>query len=118
MLLLFMRSGQEREVRCGSQGFAAKYAKEYVEDTVGTEAPVVGEFWADLNWNGSNLDGNQDGARQALINYLDSAGGLFSMFDFPTKGILQVRASARRARSTYRGAPPHYDRPAVRVRDR
>lgn len=71
------------------KGFAAKYAKEYVAETVGADAPVVGEFWADLNWRDSTLDRNQDGARQALINYLDSADGMFSMFDFPTKGILQ-----------------------------
>lgn len=77
------------------QGFAAKYAKEYVEDTVGAAAPVVGEYWADLDWRDSTLGENQDAARQALINYLDAAGGLFSMFDFPTKGILQVRHRAR-----------------------
>lgn len=70
-------------------------------DTVGGDAPVVGEFWADLNWRGSTLDGNQDAPRQALINYLDSADALFSMFDFPTKGILQARRSAHRCAERY-----------------
>lgn len=42
-------------------------------------------------WNGSDLDHNQDPARQALCDYLDGVGGAAGLFDFPMKGILQAR---------------------------
>jgi alpha-amylase len=73
------------------QGYAAKYVREYVEDTVGALAPNVGEYWTDMNWEGSTLGRDQNGARQALCDELDATGGALNMFDFPTKGILQVR---------------------------
>jgi len=54
-----------------------------------TAAPPA---WRSLRrrWNGSDLDHNQDGARQALCDYLDGVGGAASLFDFPMKGILQA----------------------------
>jgi hypothetical protein len=62
-------------------------------DTVGVAAPNVGEYWTDLHWDGSKLGRNQDPARQALCDLLDSTGDALSLFDFPTKGILQVLSS-------------------------
>ena len=44
-------------------------------------------------------DGVQDGARQALCDYINKAGKVLPLFDFPTKGILQeaVKVCATRA---------------------
>jgi len=36
------------------------------------------------------LNGNQDGARQRICNWLDGHSASAAAFDFPTKGILQV----------------------------
>ncbi len=43
----------------------------------------------DLRWEGSNLGGNQDEARQRLVNWVNANGKTCTAFDFPTKGILQ-----------------------------
>lgn len=40
-------------------------------------------------WNGSDLDYNQNDARQTIVNWIDGAGSASAAFDFPTKGILQ-----------------------------
>lgn len=40
-------------------------------------------------WNGSDLEYDQDLPRQKLCDWLDAVGGVCSLFDFPTKGILQ-----------------------------
>ena len=72
------------------QGYAAKYVQEYVEHTVGKKAPNVGEYWTDMHWEGSTLGHNQNAARQALCDVLDETENALNLFDFPTKGILQV----------------------------
>jgi alpha-amylase len=71
------------------QGFAGEYAGEYIRDTVGVGALCVGEYWSDLSYCDEGLDYNQDGPRQRLCDYIDTAGGTMTLFDFPTKGILQ-----------------------------
>lgn len=71
------------------QGFSGNFAGEYIRDTVGVGNFCVGEFWADLSYGDRGLEYNQDAARQALCDYLDTAGGAMALFDFPTKGILQ-----------------------------
>lgn len=42
-----------------------------------------------MNWEGEGLGANQDGARQALCDWIDGAGKTCAAFDFPMKGILQ-----------------------------
>jgi glycosidase len=86
-----MRSDASRECYFSIpvQGYAPKFVKEYIYETVGPLAPNVGEYWTDMNWEGSTLGHHQDGARQALCDVLDATEGALNMFDFPTKGILQ-----------------------------
>jgi alpha-amylase len=55
-------------------------------DTVGADAPNVGEFWADIYMH--DMD-NSPGGRQALARYMDKAGQSLSMFDFPSKIALK-----------------------------
>ena len=62
-------------------------------------------------WNGSELDYNQDDARQTIVNWIDGTGGLSSAFDFPLKGILQVRAHSPAAQVS-EGDPYSYCPPA------
>eukprot|EP00193_Tetraselmis_chui_P018848 CAMPEP_0177777322 /NCGR_PEP_ID=MMETSP0491_2-20121128/15281_1 /TAXON_ID=63592 /ORGANISM="Tetraselmis chuii, Strain PLY429" /LENGTH=526 /DNA_ID=CAMNT_0019296365 /DNA_START=129 /DNA_END=1709 /DNA_ORIENTATION=- len=71
------------------KGYAANYAGEYIKDTIGEKAFHVGELWTDMNWEGEGLGANQDGARQALCDWIDGAEKTSAAFDFPTKGILQ-----------------------------
>ena len=52
----------------------------------------VGEFWADLRYNHDGLEYDQNGPRQSLVNYIEGTGNVLPLFDFPTKGILQVCA--------------------------
>uniref|UniRef100_A0A0C9RI29 Alpha-amylase n=1 Tax=Wollemia nobilis TaxID=56998 RepID=A0A0C9RI29_9CONI len=71
-----------------AKGFAAKFVKEYIE----ASNPMfsVGEYWDSCNYTPSyNLDYNQDGHRQRIINWIDGTGGISAAFDFTTKGILQ-----------------------------
>lgn len=73
------------------QGYAPDVAAFYVNGTVGGGAFNVGELWSDMAWSGSSLDVQQDAARQTLCDYIDATGSLkLPLFDFPTKGILQV----------------------------
>lgn len=69
------------------KGYAARYTNEYCQETVGSVFNV-GEYWVDMSWEGSELKANQDRARQTLCDWLDEAKQS-SLFDFPTKGILQ-----------------------------
>lgn len=41
---------------------------EYISATVGKDLLNVGEYWVDMKWNGSELDANQDAARQVRQN--------------------------------------------------
>lgn len=71
------------------KGYAAEFTKEYCEATVGGDVLNVGEFWVDANWNGGELDFNQDASRQRLVDWVNKAGKTSAAFDFPTKAILQ-----------------------------
>ncbi|KAK9918323.1 hypothetical protein WJX75_003181 [Coccomyxa subellipsoidea] len=71
------------------KGYGPEFVKEYVLETVGEGTFNVGEYWVDLRWNGSDLDYNQNDARQTIVNWIDGAGSASAAFDFPTKGILQ-----------------------------
>ena len=72
------------------QGYGAKYIQEYVGCSTGADAFNVGEVWVDLKWQGGELAVNQDGARQALCDWVDGHQGHAAAFDFVTKGVLQV----------------------------
>jgi hypothetical protein len=70
--------------------YGAKFTEEYISSSVTAEALCVGEYWADLKWDGSELAPCQDAARQHLCDWINGAGKACTAFDFPTKGILQV----------------------------
>lgn len=46
------------------RGYGAQFVDEYISATVGKDVLNVGEYWVDMQWNGSELDANQDAARQ------------------------------------------------------
>eukprot|EP00878_Enallax_costatus_P000599 GHUV01000700.1.p1 GENE.GHUV01000700.1~~GHUV01000700.1.p1 ORF type:complete len:487 (+),score=102.77 GHUV01000700.1:167-1627(+) len=71
------------------RGYGAKFVDEYISATVGKDALNVGEFWVDMQWNGSELEANQDAARQRLCDWINANGRSCAAFDFPLKGILQ-----------------------------
>lgn len=73
------------------QGFAGRFITEYVDKSTGGDALNVGELWVDLDWQEGGLAFNQDGARQAIVNWIDETQQRSTAFDFVTKGILQVR---------------------------
>ncbi len=64
-----------------ARGIAPKYFRIYNEAT----SPVfsVAEIWDDLDIS------NPDSHRQALCDWMNSAGGEIKVFDFTTKGVLQ-----------------------------
>eukprot|EP00252_Welwitschia_mirabilis_P016295 TRINITY_DN3595_c0_g1_i1.p1 TRINITY_DN3595_c0_g1~~TRINITY_DN3595_c0_g1_i1.p1 ORF type:complete len:419 (+),score=77.94 TRINITY_DN3595_c0_g1_i1:182-1438(+) len=72
-----------------AKGYAAKYVKEYIEESQPVLA--VGEYWDACNYipPSYHLDYNQDSHRQRIINWIDGTSGLSAAFDFTTKGILQ-----------------------------
>lgn len=88
-----------------ARGYSAKYVKEYIEGA----KPLfsVGEFWSSCNYNGQQLDYNQDSHRQQIINWIDGTGQLSTAFDFTTKGILQeaVKGELWRLKDN-QGKPP------------
>jgi alpha-amylase len=72
-----------------SKGYAAKYAGFYDQNT----APVfsVGELWTNMDFQGSYLKPDQNNHRQELCNWIDkNTSPVACVFDFTTKGILQV----------------------------
>jgi alpha-amylase len=72
-----------------SKGYGAKYAGIYDKNT--TPVFSVGEVWTNMAFQGSNLNPNQDAHRQTLCNWLDeNKSEVGCVFDFTTKGILQV----------------------------
>ncbi|PNH09189.1 Alpha-amylase isozyme 3A [Tetrabaena socialis] len=72
-----------------ARGYGARFITEYVDATTGADALNVGEVWVDMRWQGSNLEYNQDEARQRLCDWVRATGERSCAFDFPTKGILQ-----------------------------
>ncbi|EFN58641.1 hypothetical protein CHLNCDRAFT_29945 [Chlorella variabilis] len=79
------------------RGYAAKYVKEYIERTTGPDVFYVGENFVDLRWQDSNLEYNQDEARQKLVDFIKGTQ-YCTLFDFPTKGILQASPAGPLAR--------------------
>ena len=72
------------------KGYGANYVREYVENSVGTAALCVAEFWPEASWEpDGRLSPNQNPMRQALCDWIDRAGGLTPAFDFATKAVLQ-----------------------------
>lgn len=72
-----------------SKGYAAKYAGLYDRNS----SPIfsVGEIWTNMNFQGTSLKPNQDSHRKILVNWLDAnPSKVATLFDFTTKGILQV----------------------------
>ena len=101
------RNNAANPKRARVQGFGAEYCGEYIRDTVGRGTFCVGEFWADLSYGHEGLEFDQNGPRQALTNYIDATGRCLSMFDFPTKGILQEAVNGQLWRlSDGDGKPP------------
>lgn len=62
---------------------------EYISATVGGDMFNVGEYWTDLAWNGSELEGCQDAARQVRFEHLWCVN-----FEFVTGYELHVTAAA------------------------
>jgi alpha-amylase len=72
-----------------SKGYAAKYAGAY--DKATRPMISVGEVWTNMAFQGSYLLPNQNAHRQLLCDWLDNNGSSVAcVFDFTTKGILQV----------------------------
>eukprot|EP00775_Hariotina_reticulata_P007314 gene7314-7526_t len=71
------------------KGYGANFVDEYISATVGKDCLCVGEYWVDMAWCGSELEGNQDAARQKLCDWINANSKSCTAFDFPTKGILQ-----------------------------
>ena len=71
------------------KGYAPKYNGEYDAGT----SPLfsVGELWTNMGFSGSNLNPDQNFHRQQLCDWLDkNKSEVATVFDFTTKGILQV----------------------------
>ena len=72
------------------KGYGANYVREYVENSVGTSALCVAEFWPEASWDADGtLARDQNPMRQALCDWIDRAGGTTPAFDFTTKAVLQ-----------------------------
>ena len=72
-----------------SKGYASRYAGYYDEQT--NPAFSVGEVWNNMAFQGSSLNSNQDAHRKDLCNWIDgNPSKVACLFDFTTKGILQV----------------------------
>lgn len=54
------------------------------------EGLFVGELWDTMNYSGTVLEYDQDRHRQQIVDYIDKTKGVFHVFDFTTKGILQT----------------------------
>lgn len=70
------------------KGYAPSITKIYMEQTRPDFA--VGEKWDSLSSNDGKPNYDQDGHRAALVDWVQSAGGAVTAFDFTTKGILQA----------------------------
>jgi len=72
-----------------ARGYGAKFAAEYIDASTTAEELNVAEYWVDLKWQSSDLEVNQDEARQKMCNWINGSAKTCCAFDFPTKGILQ-----------------------------
>ncbi|KAK2997756.1 hypothetical protein RJ639_024903, partial [Escallonia herrerae] len=88
------------------KGYAPNITKNYMDNTSPNFA--VGELWSSL---AKGPDGkpeyNQDQHRNELVQWIQSAGGLVTAFDFTTKGILQAAVEGELGRmKDSNGNPP------------
>ncbi|XP_058097141.1 alpha-amylase [Magnolia sinica] len=89
-----------------SKGYRADIAKVYIDRT--NPAFVVGEFWSSLAYGKDGKpEYNQDSHRKELVDWVRTAGGVATAFDFTTKGVLQaaVQGELWRMKDVY-GRPP------------
>lgn len=88
-----------------AKGYAGYYVGMYCKNTMPEFA--VGEVWNSLNYSFGQLDFNQDGHRQDLVNWVHATDGIATAFDFTTKGILQEAVNFQYWRlKDARGQPP------------
>ncbi|KAM1264769.1 hypothetical protein ACFX15_034063 [Malus domestica] len=88
------------------KGYAPEYTKLYMTNTSPNFA--VGELWNSLSYGSDGKPNpDQDAHRQALVGWVESAGGGVTAFDFTTKGILQaaVQGELWRLKDSNGGAP-------------
>lgn len=70
------------------KGYAPKFTKLYCDRTDPTFA--VGELWTTMKYESGRICYDQNAHRQTLCDWIDGTEGISSVFDFTTKGILQV----------------------------
>ncbi|XP_061989795.1 alpha-amylase 3, chloroplastic [Rosa rugosa] len=70
------------------RGFWGGYVKDYMDDSEPYFA--VGEFWDSLSYTYGEMDHNQDGHRQRIIDWINATSGAAGAFDVTTKGILHA----------------------------
>ncbi|KAG6713132.1 hypothetical protein I3842_05G136400 [Carya illinoinensis] len=88
------------------RGFWGGYVKDYLEASEPFFA--VGEYWDSLNYTYGEMDHNQDGHRQRIIDWINATNGTAGAFDVTTKGILHSaleRCEYWRL-SDHKGKPP------------
>ncbi|CAA2955276.1 alpha-amylase 3, chloroplastic [Olea europaea subsp. europaea] len=69
-----------------ARGFWGGYVKDYLEASEPHFA--VGEYWDSLRYTYDEMDHNQDGHRQRIIDWINATNGTAGAFDVTTKGIL------------------------------
>lgn len=80
-----------------SKGYASKYAGAY--DAGSSPLFSVGEVWNNMDFQGSSLNYDQNRHRQELCTWLDgNPSKVACLFDFTTKGILQVAVNGEYSR--------------------
>lgn len=88
-----------------AKGYAGYYVGMYCKNTMPEFA--VGEVWNSLSYSFGQLDFNQDGHRQDLVNWVHATDAVATAFDFTTKGILQEAVNFQYWRlKDSRGRPP------------
>uniref|UniRef100_A0A0D6R490 Alpha-amylase n=1 Tax=Araucaria cunninghamii TaxID=56994 RepID=A0A0D6R490_ARACU len=88
------------------RGFWGGYVKDYLQ---GSEPYfAVGEYWDSLSYTYGQMDYNQDGHRQRIIDWINATGGNAGAFDVTTKGILHTALEKCEywRLSDKKGAPP------------
>lgn len=72
--------------------FVRGYSPDITRHHVGATSPefVVGEYWADMGYDGSVPRYDQNPHRQELVDWVKGAGPAATEFDFTTKGVLQA----------------------------
>ncbi|XP_024021365.1 alpha-amylase 3, chloroplastic isoform X3 [Morus notabilis] len=68
------------------RGFWGGYLKDYLDASEPYFA--VGEYWDSLGYTYGEMDHNQDGHRQRIVDWINATNGTAGAFDVTTKGIL------------------------------